>query len=128
MTTLSYTPSCVNNIIIFIFSPLVLPPVLVPRNPQVISSRYEPVPSYIDTQRPTCSPNHYHPFELPGKQFVLLLVYITASPETPPPAYSETGSPSPPDASIMDQQLPTPGGIVVIMITTLYFDNKSLSF
>lgn len=60
----------------FIFSPLVLPPVLVPRNPQVISSRYEPVPSYIDTQRPTCSPNHYHPFELPGKQFVSSLACL----------------------------------------------------
>ena len=47
----------------------VLPPVLVPRNPQVISSRYEPVPSYLDTQRASYSPmNDLYPlnFEAPG--------------------------------------------------------------
>ena len=38
--------------------PAVLPPVLVPRNPQPISSFYEPTPSYMDSQRATYSPNN----------------------------------------------------------------------
>ena len=48
----------------------VLPPVLVPRNPQVIQSVYEPIPSYLDSNRASYSPNNdTHPlnFETPGK-------------------------------------------------------------
>ena len=46
-----------------------LPPVLVPRNPQVITSVYEPVPSYLDSTRASYSPNNdVHPlnFDTPG--------------------------------------------------------------
>lgn len=68
----------------------VLPPVLVPRNPQMIAARYEPVPSYLDQQRATYSPNN----DLSPVSY--------ETPETPPPAYSETGSPSPPDPSIIE--------------------------
>ena len=48
---------------------LVLPPVLVLRNPQVITSVYEPVPSYLDSTRASYSPNNdVHPlnFDTPG--------------------------------------------------------------
>lgn len=48
----------------------VLPPVLVPRNPQVIQSVYEPIPSYLDSNRASYSPNNdTHPlnFETPGE-------------------------------------------------------------
>lgn len=63
--------------------PLVLPPVLVPRNPQVVSQRYEPVPSYLDTQRSPYSPNEYHPiYDNPGKLlFMLLVVHWRSNPE-----------------------------------------------
>lgn len=74
----------------------VLPPVLVPRNPQVIQSVYEPIPSYLDSNRASYSPNNdTHPLNF-------------ETPETPPPAYSETGSPSPPDAVALEQQM-SPG-------------------
>lgn len=48
----------------------VLPPVLVPRNPQVITSVYEPIPSYLDSGRASYSPNNdVHPlnFDTPGE-------------------------------------------------------------
>ena len=48
---------------------VVLPPVLVPRNPQMITARYEPIPSYLDSNRATYSPNNDVPplnFETPG--------------------------------------------------------------
>lgn len=78
----------------------VLPPVLVPRNPQVITSVYEPVPSYLDSGRSSYSPNNdVHPLNFD-------------TPETPPPAYSETGSPSPPDPTLVEQLSPmTPSNI-----------------
>lgn len=50
---------------------VVLPPVLVPRNPQVITSVYEPIPSYLDSGRPSYSPNndvHTLNFDTPGEQ------------------------------------------------------------
>lgn len=53
-----------------LFLSLVLPPVLVPRNPRVVSQRYEPVPSYMDTQRSPFSPGDYQPIydvDNPGK-------------------------------------------------------------
>lgn len=49
--------------------PVVLPPVLVPRNPEVIAARYEPIPSYLDTQRSVYSPDNECPslhFDTPG--------------------------------------------------------------
>lgn len=53
--------------------PLVLPPVLVPRNPQLIATLYEPVPSYLDKQRVSNSPGHYHNFDLPGYIHTLMI-------------------------------------------------------
>ena len=53
--------------------PLVLPPVLVPRNPQLIATLYEPVPSYLDKQRVSNSPGHYHNFDLPGYIHILMI-------------------------------------------------------
>ena len=52
----------------------VLPPVLVPRNPEVIAAgaRYEPIPSYLDTQRSIYSPDNECPslnFDTPGTQW-----------------------------------------------------------
>ena len=106
---------------------LVLPPVLVPRNPQVITSVYEPIPSYLDSNRATYSPNNDHPslnFDTPGRHvcgshciviwslsclsrmYTNMQSSIMVS-ETPPPAYSETGSPSPPDPAIADQLSPS---------------------
>lgn len=49
---------------------VVLPPVLVPRNPQMITSVYEPVPSYLDSGRSSYSPNNdvnTLNFDTPGK-------------------------------------------------------------
>ena len=42
---------------------------------------------------------------------ILLFVYSKTL-ETPPPAYSETGSPSPSESTVSEQSIPTPGTIM----------------
>lgn len=55
--------------------PLVLPPVLVPRNPNPISRTYEPVPSYLDQSRASGYPNNdLFPLETPGTYIVTLVI------------------------------------------------------
>ena len=117
----------------------VLPPVLVPRNPEVIAAgaRYEPIPSYLDTQRSIYSPDNECPslhFDTPGTHVArgnMPCAHICVWPlleallwkmhfnsnccslETPPPAYSEAGSPTPSDpssvSSVMDGEYLMPG-------------------
>lgn len=98
----------------FMLCYVVLPPVLVPRNPQVITSVYEPVPSYLDSGRSSYSPNNdVQPlnFDTPGTMeffsYSSSSVIMMFCLETPPPAYSETGSPSPPDPTLLEQLSPS---------------------
>ena len=140
----------------------VLPPVLVPRNPQMITSVYEPVPSYLDSGRSTFSPNSDGQplnYDTPG-QYILMHtyacmlihkhmlahqlarththtythtvflmhvynnVYCSWYAETPPPAYSEAGSPSPSDPNLMDQLSPSK---VITTLTQIRFRSRIIS-
>lgn len=70
----------------------VLPPVLVPRNPNPISRTYEPVPSYLDQSRASGYPNND--------------LFPLETPETPPPVYSPA-SPTPSDPSMLGSPAPS---------------------